>query len=79
MLLFQSQFDTKEAYHKAIGYNEDDGGIESEESYISRVESYMRLYGALVQVSPHIFCINADLARGYSAKASVPFLVSLMI
>ncbi|GFY91464.1 hypothetical protein Acr_07g0016600 [Actinidia rufa] len=45
----QSQFDTKEAYHKAIGYNEDDGGIESEESYISRVESYMRLYGALVQ------------------------------
>ncbi|PSS26912.1 hypothetical protein CEY00_Acc08209, partial [Actinidia chinensis var. chinensis] len=45
----KSQFDTKEAYHKAIGYNEDDGGIESEESYISRVESYMRLYGALVQ------------------------------
>ena len=58
LLLFQSQFDTKEAYHKAVGYNEEDGGIESEESYISRVESYMRLYGALVQVSPLISSVS---------------------
>ena len=58
LLLFQSQFDTKEAYHKAVGYNEEDGGIESEESYISRVESYMRLYGAIVQVSPLISSVS---------------------
>ena len=58
LLLFQSQFDTKEAYRKAVGYNEEDGGIESEESYISRVESYMRLYGALVQVSPLISSVS---------------------
>ncbi|GMP82599.1 hypothetical protein CsSME_00036833 [Camellia sinensis var. sinensis] len=46
----KSAFDTNEAYHKAIGYKEEDGEIESEESYVSRIESYMKLYGALVQV-----------------------------
>ncbi|CAL5418846.1 unnamed protein product [Camellia sinensis] len=45
----KSAFDTNEAYHKAIGYKEEDGEIESEESYVSRIESYMKLYGALVQ------------------------------
>ncbi|KAL6983797.1 hypothetical protein U1Q18_017172 [Sarracenia purpurea var. burkii] len=45
----KSLFDSKDAYHKAIGYKEDDGELESEEIYVSRIESYMQLYGALVQ------------------------------
>ncbi|XAR64473.1 hypothetical protein NMG60_11024833 [Bertholletia excelsa] len=45
----KSAFDSKEAYQKAIGYKEEDGKIESEENYASGIESYMRLYGALIQ------------------------------
>lgn len=42
-------FGTKEAYRQAIGYKEEDGVLESEEKYVKRVDSCMRLYGALVQ------------------------------
>ncbi|KAM7484168.1 hypothetical protein LguiA_000177 [Lonicera macranthoides] len=45
----ESAFETKEAYYKAIGYQEEDGKIESTESYVARLSSYMKLYGALVQ------------------------------
>jgi hypothetical protein len=48
--LLQSAFETKEAYYKAIGYKERDGKIESIEDYLRRLESYMKLYGALIQV-----------------------------
>lgn len=37
-------------YQKLIGYREEDGKIESTDSYLDRIESYMKLYGALVQV-----------------------------
>ncbi|CAA7395884.1 unnamed protein product [Spirodela intermedia] len=36
-------------YQKLIGYREEDGKIESTDSYLDRIESYMKLYGALVQ------------------------------
>lgn len=40
----------EEAYQKALGYREEeDGKIESKEQYLSRLESFMKLYGALVQ------------------------------
>ncbi|XP_073132647.1 mRNA export factor GLE1 isoform X1 [Henckelia pumila] len=42
-------FQTREAYFKAIGYKEIDGKIESTDSYVERLSSIMRLYGALVQ------------------------------
>uniref|UniRef100_A0A5B6YNB3 mRNA export factor GLE1 n=1 Tax=Davidia involucrata TaxID=16924 RepID=A0A5B6YNB3_DAVIN len=45
----KSVFETQEAYNKAIGYREEDGKIESTDSYIARLESYMKLYGAIVQ------------------------------
>ncbi|KAK3026051.1 hypothetical protein RJ639_042543 [Escallonia herrerae] len=45
----QSGFVTKEAYYKAIGYQEEDGKMESPNSYVARLSSYMKLYGALVQ------------------------------
>ncbi|OMO71964.1 Glycoside hydrolase, family 1 [Corchorus olitorius] len=45
-----SAFESREAYLKAIGYQEDqDGKIESSKDYLKRLESYMKLYGALVQ------------------------------
>ncbi|KAF5746534.1 nucleoporin GLE1-like isoform X2 [Tripterygium wilfordii] len=49
--LFNSEtaFKSKEAYYKAIGYCENDGKIESSKDYLRRLESYMKLYGALVQ------------------------------
>lgn len=46
----QSAFESKEAYYKAIGYQEENGEIESLEDYLRRLESYMRLYAALIQV-----------------------------
>ncbi|XP_021905609.1 protein GLE1 isoform X3 [Carica papaya] len=45
----KSEFESKEAYYKAIGYRENDGQIESTNDYLKRLESYMKLYGALVQ------------------------------
>ncbi|KAK9001631.1 hypothetical protein V6N11_083411 [Hibiscus sabdariffa] len=45
----KSAFESKEAYWKVLGYREDDGKIESKKDYLKRLESYMRLYGALVQ------------------------------
>lgn len=47
---FQSVFESEEAYYKHIGYQEDEGKIESVEDYLKRLEAYMKLYGALVQV-----------------------------
>lgn len=45
----KSAFQSKEAYFKSIGYREDEGKIESTEDYLKRLESYMKMYGALVQ------------------------------
>ncbi|KAB5545226.1 hypothetical protein DKX38_013338 [Salix brachista] len=45
----KSFFESKEAYYKDIGHREDDGKLESEKDYLKRLESYMKLYGALVQ------------------------------
>ncbi|XP_019257765.1 PREDICTED: protein GLE1-like [Nicotiana attenuata] len=45
----EAAFQTKEAYYKAIGYAEEDGKIESTNSYVDRLSAYMKLYGALVQ------------------------------
>ncbi|XP_024023883.1 protein GLE1 [Morus notabilis] len=45
----QSAFESKEAYYKTIGFREDQGKIENVEEYLERLESYMKLYGALVQ------------------------------
>ncbi|KAF9677858.1 hypothetical protein SADUNF_Sadunf08G0151400 [Salix dunnii] len=44
-----SVFESKEAYYKDIGHREDDGKLESVKDYLKRLESYMKLYGALVQ------------------------------
>lgn len=39
-----------------VGYHEVDGKIESSENYLNRVQSYMKLYAAIVQVCIH--CLN---------------------
>lgn len=49
-LLLQSAFGSKEAYYKTLGFREEQGKIENVEDYLIRLESYMKLYGALVQV-----------------------------
>ncbi|PON74648.1 GLE1-like [Trema orientale] len=45
----QSAFESKEAYYRTLGFREDEGKIEKVEDYLKRLESYMKLYGALVQ------------------------------
>ncbi|XP_006340115.1 protein GLE1 [Solanum tuberosum] len=45
----EAAFQTKEAYYKAIRYAEEDGKIESTDSYVDRLSGCMKLYGALVQ------------------------------
>ncbi|XP_065621047.1 protein TRIGALACTOSYLDIACYLGLYCEROL 4, chloroplastic-like [Quercus suber] len=43
----QSAFKSKGAYYKVLGYKESDGKRESTKDYLRRLESYMKLYGAL--------------------------------
>ena len=50
IFLLQSAFECKGAYYKVLGYKESDGKLESTKDYLRRLESYMKLYGALVQV-----------------------------
>ncbi|XP_049391245.1 mRNA export factor GLE1-like isoform X2 [Solanum stenotomum] len=45
----EAAFQTKEAYYKAIRYAEEDGKIESTDSYVDRLSGCMKVYGALVQ------------------------------
>ncbi|KAL3511359.1 hypothetical protein ACH5RR_030760 [Cinchona calisaya] len=45
----KATFQTKEEYYKAIGYKEEDGEIENTDSYVERLSSYVKLYGAIVQ------------------------------
>ncbi|XP_024991627.1 protein GLE1-like isoform X2 [Cynara cardunculus var. scolymus] len=45
----EAAFESKDAYFKAIGYQEEDGNLESTDSYIARLTLHMKLYGALVQ------------------------------
>ncbi|XP_021746762.1 protein GLE1-like isoform X2 [Chenopodium quinoa] len=45
----KAAFETEESYYKAIGYREENGKIETTDSYLERIESLMKLYGALVQ------------------------------
>ncbi|CAJ1853956.1 unnamed protein product [Sphenostylis stenocarpa] len=49
LLYKKSTFQSKEAYFRSIGYREEDGKMESTEDYLKRLESYMKVYGALVQ------------------------------
>ena len=49
MVYKKSIFQSKEAYFRSIGYREDDEKLETTENYLKRIESYMELYGALVQ------------------------------
>ncbi|WOL16878.1 protein GLE1 [Canna indica] len=37
-------------YWKMVGYHEEDGKFESSESYLNRVQSYMKLYAVIVQM-----------------------------
>ncbi|KAI3733464.1 hypothetical protein L6452_12907 [Arctium lappa] len=45
----EAAFESREAYFKAIGYQEEDGKLESTDSYVTRLTQYMKLYGALIQ------------------------------
>lgn len=45
----KAAYETEETYYKAIGYREEDGKTETTDSYLERIESLMKLYGALVQ------------------------------
>ncbi|KAK4487395.1 hypothetical protein RD792_005972, partial [Penstemon davidsonii] len=45
----EEAFETKDAYYKAVGYEEEDGKIENTDNYSEKLSSYMKLYGAIVQ------------------------------
>lgn len=51
----QAAFESKEAYYRAIGYQEEDGKLESTDSYVGRLTQHMKLYGALIQVFKRFF------------------------
>ncbi|XP_075504721.1 LOW QUALITY PROTEIN: mRNA export factor GLE1-like [Primulina tabacum] len=68
-------FQTREAYFKAIGYKEIYGKIENTDSYVERLSSIMRLYGALVQTEIGGFQNLHGLKEGWAWLAR--FLNSL--
>lgn len=45
----EAAFESRDAYFKAIGYQEEDGKLESIDSYVARLTQHMKLYGALIQ------------------------------
>lgn len=51
ILPYQSIFQSKEAYFRSIGYQSDGENLEEcTKNYLDQLKSYMKLYGALVQV-----------------------------
>ncbi|KAL8037818.1 hypothetical protein ABFX02_11G062600 [Erythranthe guttata] len=59
-------FITKDAYFKAIGYEENDGKIESTDEYVEKLSCYMKLYGAIVQAEVGGFQNMHGLAEGWA-------------
>ncbi|KAK1415752.1 hypothetical protein QVD17_31538 [Tagetes erecta] len=45
----EAAFESRDAYFRAIGYQEDDGKLENIDDYLVKLIKYMKLYGALVQ------------------------------
>ncbi|KAJ0544864.1 putative GLE1-like superfamily protein [Helianthus annuus] len=45
----EAAFESRNAYLRAIGYQEEDGKLESTDDYVARLTQYMKLYGALIQ------------------------------
>ncbi|KAK6922306.1 mRNA export factor GLE1-like [Dillenia turbinata] len=84
----ESVFETKEAYYRAIGIREEDGKIESVDRYLERLESYVRLYAAIIQTEAGVQnahglkegwawiarLLNALPANKYTAVALEAFL-----
>ncbi|KAL0357843.1 UNVERIFIED_CONTAM: protein GLE1 [Sesamum calycinum] len=68
-------FKTKDAYFKAIGYEEENGKIESIDDYVERLSCYMKLYGAIVQTEVGGFQNLHGLREGWAWLAR--FLNSL--
>ncbi|KAJ0968513.1 hypothetical protein J5N97_025430 [Dioscorea zingiberensis] len=53
-------------YLNMIGYREKDGRIESSDSYLKRVRSYMKLYAALIQTEVHGIRNPHSLKEGWA-------------
>nr|XP_009406374.2 PREDICTED: protein GLE1 [Musa acuminata subsp. malaccensis] len=53
-------------YWKMVGYHEVDGKIESSENYLNRVQSYMKLYAAIVQTEIEGVRNPHGLAEGWA-------------
>ena len=47
----QSQFENDRDYYKLLGYIENEAGIENTDDYVSRMNAYVTLYAAIIQVS----------------------------
>lgn len=62
----KSAFASIEAYRRSIGYREINGTVESREEYLKRLESYMKLYGALVQTEIEGFPNRHGLQEGWA-------------
>ncbi|XP_076884765.1 mRNA export factor GLE1-like [Bidens hawaiensis] len=45
----EAVFESKDAYLRAIGYQEENGKLESTDDYVARLTQHMKLYGALIQ------------------------------
>ena len=74
-LILQPAFESKTEYYKTIGFREDEGKIEDVEDYVKRVEAYMKLYGALVQVCTVISILSKSSLFSQAKEITYTVLV----
>ncbi|KAH9302933.1 hypothetical protein KI387_014516, partial [Taxus chinensis] len=47
----KNTFESENAYYKAVGYRDDNGKIESTDSYLARMKACVALYAAIIQTN----------------------------
>ncbi|XP_057831780.2 mRNA export factor GLE1 isoform X1 [Cryptomeria japonica] len=47
----KNAFESEDSYHKAVGYREDNGKVETTHSYLTRMKACVALYAAIVQTN----------------------------
>lgn len=64
IFLLQLAFECEEAYYQALGYRVIDRKLESTKDYLTRLASYMELYGALIQVCNYdLMVLNFEVLK----------------
>nr|GEU63383.1 protein GLE1 isoform X2 [Tanacetum cinerariifolium] len=65
MVTSQDEFESRDAYLRDIGYQEENGKLESIDTYLARLTQHMKLYGALIQTEADGFTNVRGIEEGW--------------